>query len=399
MEPSTTSPTTSSSTASTDPTDSTDPTVADSSTSTTGDDATSGPHFPDFGGIPDAPNPTCSRRDPTGAELAGYIWISNAAQGTVSKIETETLVEVGRYITRPDGAGSPSRTSVNRNGDVAVANRSGGLTMIRANVEQCLEPANTSSGPDDVLPWPDGCVEWHTPMVYASQRPVAWTAGTFDDQACLYVDQDVWTSGANAAIDVLLLDGDTGVIEDMVAVPGVAANFYGIYGGAVDSGGNFWGSQLGTGSLVRTDLATFDVESWPMEQNGYGMTVDANDRIWTCSSQAARFDYATETWESAMVNGNGGCAPGPDGTLWLASNPIVQIDIETLAVVNTINMPDYVHGISVDFSGRVWGVTIGTNAYRVDPGDGTTDLVSGLVGAYTYSDMTGMALAVSSGQL
>src|SRR5690349_784454 len=52
-----------------------------------------------------------------------YIWVANAGQSTISKINTQTMVEEGRYITRPDSNGNPSRTSVNLSGDVAVANR------------------------------------------------------------------------------------------------------------------------------------------------------------------------------------------------------------------------------------------------------------------------------------
>jgi hypothetical protein len=33
-----------------------------------------------------------------------------------------------------------------------------------------------------------------------------------------------------------------------------------------------------------------------------------------------------------------------------------------------------------------------SNAYRVDPATGNFDTVTGLVGPYTYSDMTGFAL-------
>ena len=102
-----------------------------------------------------------------------YIWIANSNESTVSKINTESLVEEGRYITRPDSNGNPSRTSVNLNGDMAIANRSGGVTMIYARHDDCPDPTNTSTGAGDVKPWPDGCVGWHTPMAYASQRPVA----------------------------------------------------------------------------------------------------------------------------------------------------------------------------------------------------------------------------------
>src|SRR5688572_1625164 len=84
----------------------------------------------DIGGIPDAPPPfgNCGGRSGGGGggndPLYSYIWIANSSEGTVSKIDTVSLVEVGRYRTHPD-FGDPSRTSVSLNGDVAVANRNG----------------------------------------------------------------------------------------------------------------------------------------------------------------------------------------------------------------------------------------------------------------------------------
>src|SRR5690349_21008809 len=39
-----------------------------------------------------------------------YVWISNSAEHTVSKINTRTMIEEGRYHTRADNSGNPSRT-------------------------------------------------------------------------------------------------------------------------------------------------------------------------------------------------------------------------------------------------------------------------------------------------
>jgi hypothetical protein len=329
-----------------------------------------------------------------------YIWIANSAEGTISKINTQSLVEEGRYIVRPDAGGNPSRTSVNLNGDVVVANRSGGVTMIYARAEDCPDAGNTSTGPGDVKPWPDGCVAWHTPFAYASQRPVAWTQGEFNEGTCRYEDTKVWTSGANATIDVVLMDGETGVVESTIPVPGVAPNFYGIYGGAVDADGNFWGSQLGQGQLIRVQLADLALNTWPMATSGYGMTVDHLGQVWTCSSNVARFDPTTETWQTAAAGGGGGCMEDGNGTLWLANDPMVGVDINTMAVVQTIDLPAYVHGISIDFFGYVWGPAIyNDEAYRVDPLTGVVDTVTGLNYPYTYSDMTGFALSNAGGPI
>jgi hypothetical protein len=55
-------------------------------------------------------------------------------------------------------------------------------------------------------------------------------------------------------------------------------------------------------------------------------------------------------------------------------------------------------GISIDADGYVWVVDRGADrAYKVDPGSHEVALtVEGLVGPYTYSDMTGSGLALVS---
>jgi hypothetical protein len=358
---------------------------------------TSPPVYFDLGIIPDSPM-FCEMG--TGDVEFSYIWIANSSQNTISKVNTETLVEEGRYYTRPDMQGSPSRTSVSLTGNVAVANRSGGLTKFYALSENCGDDngdgnIDTSTGANDIMPWGDEeCLAWHTPMAYTSQRPVAWTQGFFDKAACAIIDEKVWTAGSpdGNSVEVVFVDGETGIIEETIPIPGVQAQYFGIYGAAVDSEGNFWGSQLGLGHVVYVDRQTFDFEIWPMVASGYGMTVDQEGFVWTCSSTAARFDPVSETWDQANVGGGGGCMSDGGDILWMASQPLIGINRQTLAVEYSIPLPDYVHGVSIDHQGYVWGVSMNTNAYRVDPDNGTWDTVGGLVGPYTYSDMTGFAL-------
>jgi streptogramin lyase len=322
-----------------------------------------------------------------------HIWISNSNESTISKISTDGLVEEARYVTRDDANGNPSRTSVNFNGDVAVANRSSGITVFAGDIADCPDPLDTSAGPADVRPYPDGCLLWSTPFNYASQRPVAWTQGQWSDETCRYEDTLLWTSGANATIDVILLDGETGAVVQTVPIPGINANFYGIYGGAVDGEGNFWGSMLGAGSIINVALADFEVTTYPMPVSGYGMTVDPNGMVWTCSNQAARLDPSTGLWDVFDAGGSGGCNVDGDGILWMANDPLVGLDIATGAVQYMLDVPAYVHGVAVDFDGYVWGAAIYNNeAYRIDPTNGAIDTVAGLNFPYTYSDMTGFGL-------
>jgi len=354
----------------------------------------------DLGVVPDA-SAGCGGGGGGNEPDFSYIWIANSSEGTISKINTQTLVEEGRYIVRPDQAGSPSRTSVNLSGDVAVANRNGGLTKVYARPERCIEsngmPGIQTSTNGTYLPWGvEECVAWHTPMNYPSQRPAAWTQGNFNKGTCLYENQKVWTSGnpsGNGTVEVLRVNGDNGTIENNVMVP-VNPDFYGIYGAAVDKNGSFWGSQLGVGVLVHIDAQTLQVKTWPMPTDGYGMTVDSMGYVWTCSYNAARFDPMTEQWQTVQAGEYGGCMEDGKGTLYKATpGGIVGIDIQTLTVKQTYTLPEHIHGISIDFYGFVWAVGMTTSAYRVDPMSAQYQTFSGLVGPYTYSDMTGFALS------
>ena len=375
-----------------------------SSSESSGSSSSSGdPYAPiyDVGTWPEAEDP-CEGK---GQVEFSYIWIANSPEGTVSKIDTEDLVEEGRYITRPDGNGNPSRTSVNLAGDVAVANRNGGVTKILA--AGCDD---TSTGPDDVRPWPDGCVAWHTAMDYASQRPVAWTRGTYDEASCTYRDPKLWTSGANPGIDVMLLDGETGVIEESVTVD-IPLGLYslGLYGAAVDGEGNFWATQLVSGYLVRVDREDFSVSTYEMPIDAYGMTVDHEGRPWTCNVGVARFDPVAELWDvgSAMPGvGGAGCMEDAEGRLWVAGYSLMAIDIDTMDEIASYPLPaiagipdsDYARGVSVDFQGGVWAPAPHADAaYRLDPVTGEFESVDGLEFPYTYSDMTGFQLQHAGG--
>ncbi|HET6582503.1 MAG TPA: hypothetical protein VFG69_03625 [Nannocystaceae bacterium] len=367
----------------------------------------------DVHAIPDVP-PAGPCDDGSGGKGGGgadpdfsYIWVSNSGQSTVSKINTVSMIEEGRYMTRENSSGDPSRTSVSLNGDVAVANRNGGIVKIHARVEDCDDPGNTSEGANDIKAFPDGCVAWYTPFNYASQRPVAWAPGVWSDITCRYENEKLWTSGANASIDVILLDGDSGEVEQTIPIPGVQPSFYGIYGGAVDADGNFWGTMLGGPSMIHVDRSSFDHIVYPMANiGGYGMTVDEEGRPWSCSSGIARFDPINETWDvNPNVGGGGGCMSDGNGHVWVggygggfAGGKMIGVDVETLDVVYNIDIPNYVHGVSVDFYGYVWGVTLmQPDAYRVDIEAGTFETFTGLTGPYTYSDMTGWALSNATG--
>ncbi len=313
------------------------------------------------------------------------------------------MVEEGRYITRADSAGSPSRTSVNLNGNMAVANRNGGVTAFWANPDDCDPMANgvpglqTSSGGADVLPWgEDDCLRWSTPINATSNRPAAWAPGEWSESECRYVDNKFWTTargGDDPGTRVMLLDGETGAIEQTIAIP----EFTNItYGGAVDGDGNFWGHQSGGSQLFFVDRQTFQYQIYAGPGDSYGIAVDDNGKPWTCYLGVHRLDPVTGVWDhnNTINSSYGGCMSDGNGTMWLSHDPLLGIDVETMELVQSIDLDQDIHGVSIDFDGNVWGVPIaGSVAYRINPETLAIDTFTGLVGAYTYSDMTGFALA------
>lgn len=369
-----------------------------------------GPKF-DLGTMPDAGSSACGGGDTGGNQPEfSFIWVANSGEGTISKIDTQTMVEQGRYRVRPDSAGSPSRTSVNLSGDVAVANRLGGLTKIYADVADCKEsngqPGIQTSINNTPLAWgEEECVAWHTPMAFTTQRPVAWAPGTLNIATCKYENEKLWTAGGqNDVADSLTihrLNGETGVIEDTIAMPDVLHGYFGAYGGAVNQAGDFWFITYDLPStLVRVDAKTLAYEKFAVPQGicPYGFAVDSKGRPWTGSfcQASARFTPETQIWDQFPVLGYG-LQQDAEGRMWIADYALPgtkAIDPDTLAILDTIPLPSgSVKGISIDFYGYVWVVDMTQSAFRVDPDDHSFLSYDGLVGPYTYSDMTGWGLS------
>lgn len=360
-----------------------------------------------------------------------YIWIANSTQSTVTKLNTQTMVEEGRYLTRADGAGSPSRTSVSIDSRaVGVANRNGGVVKVWARPEFC-DPMNNgvaglqTSNDANFLPWgEDDCVAWYTDFNYSTQRPVAWGPGTLDLQSCEWEDQVLWTGGCQAGVhtwaQVHRLDGETGVVLDTIDVTGFECSSLSPYGAAIDPDGDYWMTNLvpGNDRLAHIDVNGVLVEVITPPMTPYGMTVDSQGRVWLAAwtgsggNSAARFDPSDGSW--AFANNHvayvmSGIQEDAMGRMWMnywtydgdGSNPgLVYIDGDSMEVsapfgINCGNSS--CRGMSIDLDGNVWSTSMAQNmAFRYNPDTGAVDTYNGLVGPYTYSDMTGWALQNTS---
>ncbi|MCB9705139.1 MAG: hypothetical protein H6711_24895 [Myxococcales bacterium] len=341
-----------------------------------------------------------------------YVWIANSGQHTVSKIDTRTMTEVGRYYTRPDHQGSPSRTSVSIDGRaVVVANRHGGLTKIWARQDDCEDLNNngkidTSTGKDDLLPFgSDECLAWYTAFPTATtQRPVAWTSGVYNEETCQYEDQQIWAAashgqgvnqpctGANGIV-VYRINGDTGAIDDTINLPQLTCGALGAYGAAVDTKNNVWFFIFGGGMIFKVDYETLEVET--VNKGFYGITVDTKDRVWL--DDGSRYDPVTKQWATQIgdlpPNGGSGVAVDLKGRVWHATaGGIGWLDSETMQVGGKVLLPinGLARGIGVDVDGYIWAVPLGsTVAYRIHPETFEIATYDGLNQPYTYSDMAG----------
>jgi len=341
-----------------------------------------------------------------------YVWIANSGENTVSKLDTRMMTEVGRYYTRPDQQGSPSRTSVSIDGKaVVVANRHGGITKIWSRPEYCTDKNNngkidTSTGKNNVLPFDqDECIAWYTPFPGATtQRPVAWTSGVYNEATCQYEDQQIWTAasyGLNTGspctnangITVYRLNGDTGMIDDTVELPNISCGALGAYGAAVDNDNNVWFFVFGGGKIFRVDHDTLAHEV--VNKGFYGITVDNKSRVWL--DDGSRYDPQTKTWANQIgdlpPNGGSGVAVDLKGRVWHATNGgLGWLDAETMVVGGKVLIPNngFARGIGVDVDGYIWAVPLGsTVAHRIDPDTFEISTYNGLNSPYTYSDMAG----------
>jgi len=360
-----------------------------------------------------------------------YIWISNSTQSTVTKLNTQTMVEEGRYLTRADGAGNPSRTSVSIDSRaVAVANRNGGLTKVWARPEFCDPNTNGQAGLQtsndlNYLPWgEDDCIAWFTPFAYTTQRPVAWGPGVLNQATCQYEEQVVWTGGCAPGMhtwaQVHRVDGETGVVLDTIDVTGFECSSLSPYGAAIDPNGHYWMTNLvpGQDRLAHIDAQGNLVEVITPPLTPYGMTVDRLGRVWLASwtgsgnASAARYTPNNGAWDLAnnhVANVMSGIQEDAEGRMWMnywtydgdGANPgLIYIDGETMQVSAPygIGCGGYsCRGISIDLDGNVWSTSMGENrAFRFDPDTQQVDTYDQLVGPYTYSDMTGWALQNTS---
>jgi len=362
-----------------------------------------------------------------------FIWVPGD-EGVVSKVNTETGNELGRYRVALYG-GSPSRTSVDLVGDVWVGLRTAGTVVkiglyeaghyVDRNEDGVIQTSRDLNGDGDItgaeiLPWgQDECVLFEVVLVPGHEG--IYTPGIYEGP----YDTDYWgTSPRGLAVDaennlwvgtgspqkLYHIDGATGEILDVVDV---SPWDHHAYGATLGTNGVLWlvdrwhyPTEPPPTRLLRVDPS--DLESirevhLPYEQ--YGLASDDLGHLFLTGWQSNKLlKIDIETDEMIWVkNTTEGCARGvvvtaKDNHVWVADtcrDSVLRYDNDGsfIAEIGGLAGPS---SIDVDAAGKVW-VTDRNDEYvhRIDPETNTVDLskrLSGTGGHYSYSDMTGVVV-------
>ena len=339
-----------------------------------------------------------------GALTYPSIWIANSGEGTVSRLDTISGAEKGRYLVCSD----PSRTAVDLMGDVWIACRGDGgvakITLVEANCEDKngdgeIQTSNDTNGDGvisggEMLPsGQDECI-----------RFIVYPGGSKQRAAGVDSENHAWIGAWNDQ-KLFRLTPDDGTVVQEIDIPVQP------YGLVIDGEGIIWVSGRGGSQLVRVDPVTEDVQALNPSQGGvsgsfqpYGITLDGAGRIWiaSCCSTPLVFRYSPldQQWGTVEVNTRPrGLVGHLNGRVYVANDlsdqvAVVDADNLTLEVSIDVGLGRFPIGMSVDSEGQVWAVNQSeATATRIDP---ETNQITGEfpVGSspYTYSDMTGYVL-------
>jgi len=358
-----------------------------------------------------------------------FIWVPNE-EGTVSKIDTETGDEVGRYWISPTGLGStrPSRTTIDLEGNCWVGVRDAGTVVkiglfeagnwVDRNTDGICQTSTDTNGDGDItgaelLGWgADECVLYEIFLksgVEATRDPgdTPHTSTDYDtghkstSPRALAIDanNNLWAARYQTA-KYFYVDGDTGAIQRSVDIESRFGSD-GPYGAVIDGNGILWTAGQGTDKLVRLDPLDDSTSEIILGHFSYGLGLDNNNHLFVSGwddSKLSRIDISTGTkdWTKSAPFQARGVACTSDGDVWVASTSENKVyrygnDGNYKAEISVGSGPT---GVAIDSNGKVWSCNLNdNNVGRIDPTTNLVDLtksVSGSTGHYSYSDMTGI---------
>lgn len=353
-----------------------------------------------------------------------FLWVPNSNQGTISKVDTRTGMELGRYRVCPDGVyGNPSRTTVDLNGNCWVGNRRTGTAVkvgllesgghVDRNGDGIIQTSRDLNGNGvidaaEVLAWgADECVLLEVVVIPGKEGvfvPGTYTAGYANDDwnpgprgIAIDAAGDLWL-GSFGLRKYHKINGSTGEILRAIDVSSVNHT---PYGAVIDRNGIIWSSGSDKNHVLRLDPLS---ETWQVIALGhysYGLGLDNNGHLFVSgweNSKLTRIDIGTgvKDWTLNGVYQSRGVAVTADGDVWTANSgpgTVTRFSNDG-AIKATVEVGNTPTGVAVDADGKVWVVNNGDEyVKRIDPATNAVDLARALPSGtnhYGYSDMTGI---------
>ncbi len=306
-----------------------------------------------------------------------YLWVANSGENTVSKVNTDTLREDARY---PTGEG-PSRTAVDFDGDVFLANRafSSQSSVTRVSARDCEGTA---------------CVRYNAPV--GADNAVA-RGIAIDEEGFPWV-------GTYNDTSLRRLDPSTGITLEAYDVGRP------IFGMAIDAEGTIWFTSLEIPEYEGGHIGAFDpgagavIGEWeiPGCSNPYGIMIDGDGDVWvtnfTCNN-LVRYrprDDAFQTYALPTFDRLRGLAVDADDNIWVASygsDTVSRFDPSTESFVGTYPVCDAPIGIGMTTDRHAWVVCYGDDAVQQLSYDGQLRATVPVGRApYAFGDITGFQL-------
>lgn len=364
------------------------------------------------------------------------LWIANAGEDTVSKLDANTGKEVARYRTWFNGGihgawsgPAPSRTAVDGAGNVYALNRhfdgrpallvkiltTGGIdrngnSQIDTSVD--LNNDGVISGAE-LIPLTDANSNGKLDPAELADERVAWAvevgpANGLGRSCSIDPNGDIWVGLYNSQAYYKVSGATGAILAGPIPTPGHTP-----YGSLVDGNGILWGASLGS-SLLRLDttdlIAPYTVNLYYHSGGNYGIAIGPG-KVYlgnTSLNSYTVFDIGTSTFSQApsaistlgiTVDGAGniytGDAVGGGGTSGAAK---FRPDGSVIWSTGTSLGGTDQRGAILDSNGDLWTVVLSHN--RVEKYNGATGANLGTypVGAspYTYSDASGQSFLVSN---
>jgi len=347
-----------------------------------------------------------------------YIWVPNPGNGTVSKIDTASGNELGRYRTGPERDLDPSAVAVDLDGSCWVGNRGAGSVVKIAHEEadRCVDRngngrIDTSRDVDG-----DGDISGAELLVWGDDECVLYEVLLVDDAEGTYVpggehggyvrnnlqalainrDGDLW-AGIYDTGAFYKVDGASG---EILATLDVSAEETHPFGLVIDRAGTMWSSSWPDAWVLKINPATEELTPIDLSHGSAGLALDSGDHLFVTGFSEglmSRIDLGEEEVDGEYVVQfqSSGATVTSDGDVWVAATGPARVsrysnDGSFKTSIPIANSPI---AVAVDGDGmlRVAGST--DLIVRLDPARNQADLQKEIIdsgGHDTSGDMTGI---------